>query len=347
MSTFLKFGGWIVAVIAIVVAVALGLKLREAQQQRDTAHQWKATLENQIEDLNKLQVLAKAKTDDIEKKLDEATKTVEKLKAEPGKASADALASKDPAAALKALFKGAAPGEEGKADEGNPFKGLGEMFKGEKGKALAKMSVDMQVNAMYGPFFKDLNLPADVEEQARGIVSKNLEAQMQAGLKMMSGEKVDTEQMGKESQNAQKQIRDELSKVLSADELAKYDQYQEDMPRHTLEQSYDMQLSMSGSSMKQESRDLIKQTLVEETLASVPDFGKPGSSTEKNPASAFDAQLAAIDRSRERLRTQLDEEQYALAERFLNQQQTQAQTMRDMMSTMFSGNKKPEAPKPK
>jgi len=276
--------------------------------------------------------------------MDEATAKAEKLQAAV-KAAGDAPEDKG-AAALKALAKAAGGGADDKADDGNPFKGMGDMFKGEKGKAMAKMTAEMQVNMMYAPLFKDLNLPADAEEQVRGIVSKNLEKQMQAGLKMISGEKVDAAQMAKDEVSYQQEMRSELAKVLSADEMAKYDQFQEEMPRHALEQQYDMQLSMTGSTMKPESRDLVKQTLVEEVLAIVPDIGKPGSSSQTKPSVAFDAQITAIDKARERLRTQLDEEQFAMAERFLNQQLTQTQVTRDMVNNMMGGEKKPEVKKP-
>ena len=296
MGAFVKFGGWIVAAVAMVIAVVLGVKLREAHSQQEIATRWKTELESQVQELKNSQTAVKAKSDEMELKLDEANKAVASLKTAAARASESGAQSQG-AAAFKELAKAMGANKEQGSDGDSPLKGIADMFKGENGKALTKMSASMQMGMMYDPLFKELSLSPDAEAKARDILSKNLESQMQAGLKLLSGDKVDAESVAKQEQDATKKMRDELGKVLSSDELAKYDQYQEEMPRHTLEQSYDIGLGMLGGSLKTESRELIKQTLVEETLAGDPNFGKPGSASKTDPSAAFGTQITAIDRA--------------------------------------------------
>ncbi|MBA2727450.1 MAG: hypothetical protein H0U49_04675 [Parachlamydiaceae bacterium] len=118
--------------------------------------------------------------------------------------------------------------------------------------------------------------------------------------------------------------------MLNPHELALFDQYVEEMPRHTLEQSYDLQLKMSGSKMKPESPDLIKKTLVEEVLELMPDYGKPDSISMTNPQKAFESQTVVIDRARENLRTKMDGDQFAFANQFFNQQEAQLKMAEQM-----------------
>jgi hypothetical protein len=333
MSAFLRIGGWVIAMIAIVLAGLLGQQLKAARAERDAIAQQLAARNKQVEDMVRLEKEAKAKSNALQQELEETIAAMDVPEGESGLITEDgALAGSD-------------------APESAPapptfFDHLAGMMKGERGAALAKSSSNIQARAHYGKLFKELNLPPDVEERAIGVVAAKYESEMLAGVDMLSGGTVDPEKAKQEGAEADKRMREELSTILSPDELAQYDEYQAELPRHVLEQQFEMQLTMFGSSLPEESRTLITQTLVEETLSVMPDFGKPGSNANTNPASIFETQLTVIDRARERLAAELDENEFAQAERFLNQQQEQMRTFTELMSGMMPGPKDPKSPKP-
>lgn len=322
MNTLGRYAGWVVAFLGIMIAALLGRQAQQLRDERDIALSKLAKKDQQIEKMLKAEKLAKEQA--------EAARESEDTEPEPAPIDAPLLdaqleagSAQAPSSALPTFFAA-----------------LGEMMKGEKGAALAKSTSQTQARMQYGALFRELNLPPEVEGQAIDIVASALENDMRQGMDMLTGKTLDPEQVKKEHEAALKQVRDELGRVLSADELARYDEFQAELPRHSLEQQYEMQLTMFNSSLTQESRDLIVQTLSEETLSLIPDFGKPGSGAETNPALMFEAQLTAIDRARERLVGELDEAQYAQAERFFEHQQQQAQVFREFMGSLMS------APKP-
>jgi hypothetical protein len=340
MKTVLGVCGWIVAAVGVVAAVMLGQQLRNAQTQIKEMSKQSVLREKQVTELVAVNKAAETRATEAEKKLEAATTQA----AAAPEAVQDAPDGRDSmAAALQQAMKAAGAGKgakEGEGEEANFFKGVSQMFKGEKGKELAKASAEMQTNMQFDAFFKDLNLPPDVEARARDILNKHGEEQMMSGLKTMSEGNVDEEQLKKHQQESRKQVREDLSKVLSKDEMAQYDDYLQELPRKMIEKQYELQLSMMASTLSQESRDLVKQTVVDEMLTAAPDLGSPGSNSAANPAKAFDIQLAAIDRAREQLSTQMDPAEFAKVERFFNQQRVQLEAARNMMG----GNKPANAP---
>jgi hypothetical protein len=324
--------GWILALIVSGVAVTLGLKLQESQAQVEIALHREEVLRKELDELICEQLIAKTQADDMNKQLAEKTFSLEQFKAMTVKPT-----QKSEETNTTAMSRRSDPVSSHDEQEGGGaqefFKGLSHLFNGEQGEAMAKMSAEMGMNMQYGRLFKDLNLSPDTTAQVSASISKYMVSQMQASLQMLSSNKVDQARMVEEQIAAEKLLRGELAMVLNVDELAMYDNYQKEMPRNTLEINYDLQLKMSGSAMKPESCDLVKQVLVEEVLKLIPDYGQPTSASSWDPQSALQSQLVAIAHARERLHSELDAEEFALANHFFNQQEAQVQ----MSQELFDG----------
>jgi hypothetical protein len=328
----IKIGGWILMLAVSCAVVMLGLKLRETQEELDSALQSKALLESQLLDLRRVQQKTQIEYDEITKKLAEAASSLKKF--ESAAVNRSARAKEHRALSKTEIFGMNESSQDSekthKEKSANFLKSLGDLFSGEKGETMAKMSADMAVNMNYRQLFDELNLQPTIEEQAREIISKYLTVQMQAGFKMISSNNIEKESLLEEQKNTEKQLRDELAKMLTSDELAKYDRYLHEMPRQSLEQSYEIQLKLSGSTMKPESSDLVKQILAEEVLELIPDYGKPDSISSTDPQSALGSQIMALKRARERVLYKLDADQLVLANQFFNQMEAQLRIAEEM-----------------
>lgn len=335
MRKFFMLAGWMIAFAVSGAAVILELKLQEARNKQEAELNHIVALERQLLELMNVQEDVKAQSEEMTKKLVEMVSSLEKLKAmllEQQRVSPKSL--DNPVEDEKPLARGTpveGNHEEMHKDEPAEFsKALNDLFNGENGDAMVKMGADMSVNMLYGQLFNDLQLPANVADQAKDIISIHMASQMKASLKLLSSNEVEKTRIVEEQKNAEKQLRDELASMLTPNELTLYDQYQEQIPRNSLELNYDIQLKMTGASMSPETSDLIKRSMVDEILAVIPDYGKFGSASTLNPQSTIDLQMAAIGHVRERLQDQLDSDQFAMADQFLKQQGTQLQLAQEM-----------------
>lgn len=214
------------------------------------------------------------------------------------------------------------------------------MFEGPQGEHMAELSAKMTVNMQYGDLFRDLNLPNEAETQCREILQRHLTRLMKAGLSALKGGQ-DFDKLGGDYKEVQAEMLQELSQVLSKEELAQFEEYQEGLPQRMLEQSYDMQLRMLGGELTDENRNLVKQILVEELAGLQPNPMAPPDPEALRSLSA--SHKEAFARALERLSPELASDQYAVAERFIKQQQD----MMDAMSGMFGNLKPPTAEEPK
>ena len=114
--------------------------------------------------------------------------------------------------------------------------------------------------------------------------------------------------------------------------LAVWEEYEETKEARVMEQQYEMQLGMFAPGLTPENRELAKQVLVEEMFAVQPEMEQfPSGDAQLD--SVFDVQLGAYESARERLVEQLDDDQLAQFDRFVDQQQN----MLEMASQMMRG----------
>jgi hypothetical protein len=222
--------------------------------------------------------------------------------------------------ALLDMFAALSGGEEGEgAKEGqNP---LAQMFSGEGGKKLADYAARMSMDMAFGDFFDELNLPEDTEGKVRDILAAHMSEQISKGMEVLqSGVGQDT--LNQMEQDAEERLRQELSRVLTPQELAVFDEYEETMGERMLAQNYEMQLNLYAPGMTPEGRALVRDVLVDETLAIGEQMGQDmGMGMNTDIQGAFNMQLQAFESARERLLEELDDEQLAYFDRFVEAQE--------------------------
>jgi hypothetical protein len=191
---------------------------------------------------------------------------------------------------------------------------------------------NMQVNMQYGILFADLKLPSEVEDEVRAILADSMKEQIRASVKAMQDGTMEDFRANHSDEATADALRTELCKVLNADEMAVWEDYEENKQYYMLQQSYDMQLGMYAPSMPQETRDTVKQVMAEEMTLAQPDRTAAGNA---GGGDWMTAQTGAMDRSLERLSTVLNDEEYAQVERFIQQQNEAMQASQRMMQSMM------------
>jgi hypothetical protein len=207
------------------------------------------------------------------------------------------------------------------------------MFGGEGGKQLADYSARMTVNMHYSDLFRELSLPPETEQRVREIITRHMSDQITRGIEMLQ-EDPGPERVKRMEEEATERLRDELSGVLTVKEMALWDDYQEAMPERVLDQTYEMQLNMFASGLTPESRDMVKQAIVDEMLAMNPQAMQYPQTTEAALKTTFDMQRDAFARARERVAEQLAEDQLAHFDRFVETQEQMVETALQMMRNM-------------
>jgi hypothetical protein len=282
-------------------------------------------------------MVAREELETARRSVAELEKTVADLKSqlEPSDGKGEASATEEAAQgkALLEMFASMADTQQ-TAETGNGLTNmLSRMFGGESGKQLADYSARMSVNMYYGDLFRELNLPPETEQQVRDIITRHMTDQIAQGMEMLQ-QQSDPETVKRMEEEATKRLRDELSQVLTGEEMAFWDEYQETMQQRVLDQSYDMQLSMFATGLTPESRDVVRQAIVDEMLASSPHGLQYPQTTEAALETAIDIQRGAFTRARARVAEQLLEDQLAHFDRFVETQEQMLDMALQMMRNM-------------
>ena len=353
MKNAWALAGWVLAVAAIVAAasgVVWGRQQgRELARVKSEALARVQTLEKQIGELKKCFVSKEEALKSLEGKVAELEAKAASVSAQTdssGVAPDQAAAAQEqkPAEGVAGMLEKLMGGKkEDKAEEesGNPMAAMANMFKGEHGKEMAKQSASMAVNMQYAELFSSLHLPADVEQQVRDIISESMAGQISSGMEAMQGGGP-AEDFKKKHDEAQAKVRADLAKILSPEEMATYDEYETALPKHSLSQSYDMQLGMMAPGMSAESRTRARDVLVEEMLPSIEGQMKGEIPKGDEFATIMAAQKDALGRARERLAQEFDEAQMGQVDRFVQQMQQTMEMSSRMMQGMMPGKEKPK-----
>ena len=281
-----------------------------AKEELETAHSRVEELEKKVADLEREWVSA-TESPELPAVADPQT--------DQGKALLDMFAS---------MTDKDQPAEQGQA----MTNALSKMFEGEGGEQLARMTVNMY----YGDFFQELNLPQETEQQVRDIIAKYTAEEITKGLKGL-GEGIASSDIEGMSEEIEERLRDELSRILTAEEMTVWDEYQDTMQERVLDQTYEMQLNMFAGALTPENHEIVKQTIIDEMLATDVDHTQIAAGPTDIQA-AFDIQRAAYERARERLLDLLGEDQLAVFDQFVETQQQ----MLEMAIQMMGGVQEPE-----
>lgn len=350
MMKHLTWIGWLAAVCAVAAAAYLhlegqrlegqlqGVQAVAARQDRETAE-----LIGRLEEREDLE----DEVARLEDELAEAKRTIEVLQPkDEAKAGAEAPANPlldilssigqktegqtkpgNPFAALASMF-GGKEGEDEDVPKG-PLAAVAQMYEGEQGKKLAEYSASMTVNMQYGDMFRDMNLPPETEEQVRDILKRHFARLMKEGMNMLK-DGVDEEKAEALDTDCEAELRHELGAVLSPEQMAQREAYEEVMEERMLAFQYDVQLGMFAPGLTPENREVVKEVLVEEMLVAPEPSNLPNAMEVQG---VLEREADALQRARERLVDYLDEEQFAEFERFLNQQEQMMQLISQMMGT--------------
>lgn len=316
MNSKLGVVGWVLAVVFAVGAVCLFAYEQNVAAQLAEAKAQAEGLQAQLDGLKGTIAAKDAAITGLEDKI----ASLEKAGAAPG---VDGLTANgaDVAEAIKKMMGGG--GEDGESD--GPLGAFGGMFEGESGKAVASMSVNMA----YGDLFTELGLPADIEEKVRDILSSNIAGQMSEGMKGLN-DGVSPAELKKMEDEAEANMRTDLSAILNEEEMAIFDEYQATVDERMLGQGLDMQLGMFASGLTGENRALVRDVMVDEFLAL--DTGmRDGSVSFDAESGPMGIQQQALAKARERLAQELDEEQLAHVDRYIQQMQQMAEMAMQFM----------------
>lgn len=326
-----KAVGWVVAAVALAVAVSLyfwgaghrqrasDLEDRLAAAARNNAA-LKQTLEQMGEQVSEAIAEVRALEERVERLPGRDVSASDGLAEEPGDITGGAL---------EAMMQALQGPPEGEDDQENP---LMAMFRGERGKSVARMSAQMSLPAMYGGLFKDLDLPSETEAKVRELLIDHMAEDMSRGFEVM-GKDPDFDEMRRQREVRGQQLRNDLATVLTADELAVFDAYEADKGRRMLESSLDIQLGMFASGLSEENRNMFRDVLLEEMTAEGDWFMEP--ETYARPEAAMDRQLEAFRMARERVVPAMEADQLVHVDAFVEQMESVMNAQRQFTETFM------------
>ncbi|MCX5769122.1 MAG: hypothetical protein NTZ09_02435 [Candidatus Hydrogenedentes bacterium] len=229
-----------------------------------------------------------------------------------------------------AAAPGETPAEAPKpAENANPMASMMKMFEGEQGKKFAEASANAAMTMQYGDLFTELALPPETEQKVRGIIRDYMVRAMQASAEFMKSDAT-PESAKKFEDDFEAQMRTELSKVLTNEGMAIFDEYEAGAPERMLRKSFEMQMGMFAPGLTEENRTMVIDVMVEEMMALKQE---PGSLATMADPNAIGAQLDALERSRQRLSTVLEEQQMTQVDGFIQQTRMGIEMFQQMMSS--------------
>jgi hypothetical protein len=190
----------------------------------------------------------------------------------------------------------------------------------------AKMTVSM----MYGSLMQELNLPVEVRSRMEEILINATKKDLKVAIAAMSNEE---QSSGRElydlKASATDQLHQELSEILTADEMLVWEDFEANMAMHLMEKQYQTQLDMFATALTAENRTMVRDVLVDEYMNMQEAFQSSDSVLDTQAMMA--AQVSIFDKVSERLSPILDSEQYAVVETFLEHQATMLRMGQEMM----------------
>ena len=181
-------------------------------------------------------------------------------------------------------------------------------------------TTEMAVNLQYGSLLRDLALPSEVRDDVTEILAASMTGGRQGAAAIASdgdeSARGDTPNTAKA--NAIQALRDQLSDVLTDEELELWEDFEANKEQRILEQQFDMSLGMFAPDLTAENQMLVRDVLVEETMLM---------QVARSEGEDFDmkaemaAQLSVYDNARQRLSPMMDDDQWARTTAFLESQE--------------------------
>ena len=189
---------------------------------------------------------------------------------------------------------------------GNP---MAAMFAGEAGEQMMRAGAKTALTTQYHDLFTTLDLPQERADALREVLQAHLETQAMAGLAMMRGEPIEDN-----TTPHTEELKDAVAEVLTPEEMALFEQYQDEIPARVMRQQFDLQIGMMAPGMEAETRQYTVDVLVDHMMA---DNGDAFDATSMTPD--LSAIRAHYEAAATQLETELAPEDMAQVEGFLEQ----------------------------
>lgn len=334
MEIFRTLAGWL---LFLAMAIVAGFFWHQSAERG--AHI--ARLSTTIDQMDNQIVQFAESVGAFEKQIDQAMETISLLRAE---LESIRTADGEVEAEGAAMPVGATLGDmldtlmqSGNDEEGDTSaaSAMVDMFKTPQGEKMLEAGINMTMNMQFSEFF-DLFPPEDATA-VRDILFKFMIHSARLGVSFMdTGDISDMNGAIAETMAARETMLTDLRNVIGDDGVALFEQYEQELPGRMMDQALEMQLGMFARGLTDETKLLVRETLVEELLASQPsDLATTPSTLQAHRV--MEGQDAAYDRALERLAAQVTVEEYDVIEGFVQQQQQ----MMNMFGTMML----PEKPK--
>ncbi len=298
MHTVLRSGGWLVAFVLALAAGAMLFSLQEKNRQI-------AGLAEKLERVSEEAALMR--------KAAEARSSRENgTPPGPfGRAASKSRAPQSPPPPKPAEPKPPAePAPETPAQE--PEKG-----------AWPQPNAEMTMNIQYRSLFQLLNLPPETENEVRRILQGHIAERMRVHPMPASGRPgvpgvIVTDSSAFATEEERAKLASDLASVLTAEELAQFQEYQDNLPRHMIEQMLEGDLRMFAPELPDPAQQVVRQVFAEEILAAQQEAAaqQPGPPDPSRAQESAQREQEALQRGLARLAQTLDAEQYAVAERY-------------------------------
>ncbi len=310
MRTTLLALGWLFAIALGIVAAMQATGAREAREEAAHAAERLTEAQASVDELTTRVDDLSGQMDDLLIELNELETAKAELEAANRIAVETTVDSEDAAPEPPAE---SAP-SDGATKRKNPF---AKMFGGVMTDEMAEQSARLSVDVDYGDLIVELDLDDARAYQLREIVTRVLKAQTKTAL----GD-ADAVQAGNSDP-----LREELARILTANELAKYDQYRAALPEKTLRTQYGLALGLYAPQLSEEDHAAALDVIVEESLAASATRASGGGDLH----GFVERQTAAFDNAAARLAEMFDADQMAPINRFLDWQQSSLQMVLRMM----------------
>lgn len=178
----------------------------------------------------------------------------------------------------------------------------------ENRRAMTEQFAEMRFERRYGAFLASIGLDPNREEEVR------------ESLRRVLTDASSSPHLTDDEYSAR--MREELVRVLSPEELAEFDEYQEQLPERLLRQSFGGQVNAMAAGLSEETRAILVDVLVEEALIAN-QSPPPEDATAGYP---LVQRMNVYANTAARFDGVLDETESVAVNRFLNQQHSQLET---------------------
>ena len=219
---------------------------------------------------------------------------------------------------------------------GNPLSILTEGFLPQDApEVVARKAVELQ----YGEFIRSLELDETRQAEVEDAFVRGLTAQIERARSSLLGE--DAEEGSGEAVDF---LWEHLEAVLSTEEMMSFEASRSNALRANLRRNFDFQLGLFARGLRPENRELVLGVLVDETLKVMEEDGT-ASTGGLGFRGQLDTQTTVYPRALERLEADLDDEQFAIVERFVENQLALVETSTRLFQGLlerFSGDPEEE-----